>query len=40
MARMKDPDWYRSNELLGMMMYVDCFAGTLKGVQEKLPYLH
>ena len=39
MARMKDPDWYRSNELLGMMMYVDKFAGTLQGVQEKLPYL-
>ena len=37
--RLEDPDWYRSNELLGMMMYVDKFAGTLKGVQEKLPYL-
>ena len=38
-ARMEDPDWYRSNKLLGMMMYVDKFAGTLQGVQEKLPYL-
>ena len=37
--RLLDPDWYFSNKLLGMMMYVDCFAGTLKGVQEKLPYL-
>ena len=37
--RLEDPDWYYSNQLLGMMMYVDAFAGTLKGVQEKLPYL-
>ena len=37
--RLMDPDWYYSNQLLGMMMYVDAFAGTLKGVQEKLPYL-
>ena len=38
-ARLADPDWYRSEKLLGMMLYVDCFAGNLKGVQEKLPYL-
>ena len=37
--RLHDPDWYYSNSLLGMMLYVDCFAGTLKGVQNKLPYL-
>ena len=37
--RLRDPDWYYSNQLLGMMLYVDAFAGTLKGVQEKLPYL-
>ena len=37
--RLADPGWYYSNSLLGMMLYVDCFAGTLKGVQEKLPYL-
>ena len=37
--RLEDPDWYYSNQLLGMMLYVDAFAGTLKGVQEKLPYL-
>lgn len=38
-AREADPDWYRRRELLGMMLYVSAFAGTLKGVQEKLPYL-
>ena len=37
--RLADPDWYRSNKLLGMMLYVDKFAGNLKGVREKIPYL-
>ncbi len=37
--READPDWYRRRELLGMMLYVDAFAGTLDGVREKLPYL-
>ena len=34
-----DPDWYRSRDLLGMMLYVNAFAGTLKGVEEKLSYI-
>ncbi len=38
-AREADPNWYRRRDLLGMMLYVDAFAGTLKGVEEKLPYL-
>ena len=33
------PDWYKQNDMLGMMFYIDNFAGNLKGVQEKLPYL-
>lgn len=37
--RLAEPDWYRSNKLLGMMMYPANFGGTLKGVQEHLPYL-
>ena len=37
--REAEPDWYRSNGLLGMMMYTDAFAGNLKGVREKLPYI-
>ena len=37
--RMADPDWCRSNGMLGMMLYPACFAGTLNGVCEKLPYL-
>ena len=38
-ARMERPDWFRSNKMLGMMLYVDNFAGNLQGVREKLPYL-
>ena len=38
-AREADPNWYRRRDLLGMMLYVDAFAGDLKGVEGKLPYL-
>ena len=34
--REQNPEWYRGNDMLGMMMYTDQFAGNLKGVQEKL----
>ncbi len=37
--REKDQGWYRSNELLGMMLYIENFGGTLKGVEQKLDYL-
>lgn len=30
------PNWYQSRELLGMMLYIDNFAGNLKGVKDKL----
>lgn len=32
-------DWYKSESLLGMMLYIDNFAGDLQGVREKLGYL-
>ncbi len=38
-AREADPSWYRRQDILGMMLYVNAFAKTLKGVEEKLPYL-
>ncbi len=38
-AREKEPGWYRKNGMLGMMLYVDQFAGTLNGVREKLEYI-
>lgn len=37
--REKDSEWYKRNDLHGMMLYVDAFAGNLKGVEEKLDYL-
>ena len=37
--READPDWYRRRELLGMMLYVNAFAGDLKGVKGKLKYI-
>ena len=37
--READPEWYKRNELLGMMMYVRQFAGTLKNLEEKLDYI-
>ena len=37
--READPDWYRRRDLLGMMLYVNAFAGNLQGVKEKLPYI-
>ena len=37
--REAEPFWYRDQKMLGMQMYVDAFAGTLKGVGEKLPYI-
>ena len=36
--REKSPDWYRGNDIVGMMLYVDNFAGNLRGVIEKLDY--
>ena len=38
-ARELVPDWYRGNEILGMMLYTGAFAGTLQGVKKHIPYL-
>ena len=37
--REEDPEWYRKNDMMGMMMYTDAFAGTLNGVRDKLGYI-
>lgn len=37
--REKDKDWYKQNDMLGMMFYIDNFAGNMKGVQSKLDYI-
>ena len=38
-AREANGSWYKGHDLVGMLMYVNAFAGTLKGVREKLPYI-
>ena len=37
--READPAWYKGHELVGMLMYVDAFAGNLAGVRAKLDYI-
>ena len=37
--REENPDWFRKNDMLGMMLYIDNFAGNLKGVKQNLSYL-
>ncbi len=37
--REQDPEWFRGNDMLGMMLYIDNFAGNLEGVKRKLDYL-
>ncbi len=32
-------DWFAGNEMLGMLMYTNAFAGDLKGVKKHLDYL-
>ncbi|MBR3136759.1 MAG: alpha-amylase family protein [Clostridia bacterium] len=38
-AREARRDWYRGHALVGMLLYVNAFGGTLRGVREKLPYI-
>lgn len=38
-TREQDSSWYKRNQLIGMMMYVNAFADTLKGVEDKLDYI-
>jgi amylosucrase len=37
-ARERDPLWFRSNKLLGGVIYVDLFAGDIEGVRSRIPY--
>ncbi len=37
--RAADPMWYQSHRMVGAMCYVDLFAGDLKGLRERIPYL-
>ncbi|MCR4922384.1 MAG: alpha-amylase family protein [Lachnospiraceae bacterium] len=37
--READPNWYKNRDMLGTLMYADCFADDLKGVRSHLDYL-
>ena len=37
--RAEQPDWFKKQDVLGMLMYTQCFGGTLGGVREHLDYL-
>ena len=39
LKREEYPDWYKQNDMLGMMFYIDNFGGNMKGVEDKLEYL-
>ena len=37
-ARLADPDWFQSNQMLGGVCYVDRYAKNLDGVRARIPY--
>lgn len=37
--RLADPEWYKRGNMFGMTMYTDLFAGDLKKLADKVPYL-
>ena len=39
LTRTLAPDWFQSPTMLGYAAYADRFAGDLRGVREKVPYL-
>jgi amylosucrase len=39
LKREADPEWFKGNDMLGMMIYTGLFGGTLKGVEKHLDYL-
>ncbi len=39
LKRELDRNWYKQNDMLGMMFYIDNFAGNMKGVESRLDYI-
>ncbi|NNJ11486.1 DUF3459 domain-containing protein [Chloroflexales bacterium ZM16-3] len=37
--READPEWFHSQRMIGVVLYIDLFAGNLDGLREHLPYL-
>ncbi|MFQ5613022.1 MAG: alpha-amylase family glycosyl hydrolase [Anaerolineae bacterium] len=38
-ARERDRDWFRAQDMIGGVCYVDLFAGDLNGIAQRIPYL-
>lgn len=38
-SRANNIDWYKDNNFIGMMMYVEYFSGKIKTIEKRLPYL-
>ncbi|TLF46662.1 alpha-amylase family protein [Maribacter aurantiacus] len=38
LERLQEGNWYQSEKLVGMQLYVDRFSKDLKGLQDRLPY--
>ena len=38
LQRSKNPNWYSSEEMVGMMLYTERFNKNFKGLQDKIPY--
>lgn len=39
LKREENPDWYKQNDMMGMMFYIDNFAGNMQGVKSHLDYI-
>ncbi len=39
LERQFTPDWFERSRMIGYVCYPDLFAGNLRGVREKIPYL-
>jgi amylosucrase len=37
--RLREPDWFQRSSMVGYAAYADRFAGTLRGLGERAPYL-
>ncbi len=38
LAREQNPTWFKSNQMLGAVCYVDLYAGNLNGLRERISY--
>jgi amylosucrase len=39
LERIHTPDWFEKPEMVGYIAYTELFAGTIKGVEDTIPYL-